>query len=145
MPRLRIASWLSVLVPVLVPVARPAAGGEVSGQVSMPAVCSPAVSAAVVTLEPTRGGGAGAGSPEPGPALGADVAPINQRGLQSTPRVQAIALGQSVRFTNEDAEIHHVHIGNAFNVSMSPGQPHVFTPERPGVYTLLCDVHGHMR
>ena len=28
---------------------------------------------------------------------------------------------------------------------MSPGQPRTFTPPRPGVYTLLCDVHSHMR
>ena len=75
----------------------------------------------------------------------ADVALINQEGLQFSPRVQAIALGQSVQFTNADNETHNVHVGNDFNESMSPGQPRRFTPTRPGVYTLLCDVHSHMR
>ena len=76
---------------------------------------------------------------------GAEVALINQHGLQFVPRVQAIALGQTVQFTNADTETHNVHIGNDFNASMSPANPVRFTPPRPGVYTLLCDVHSHMR
>jgi high-affinity iron transporter len=133
-----------VLVSVSVSVARSASGGEVAGRVTMPEVCLPAVSPAVVWLEPDKGAEAAAPGPA-APGSGAEVALINQQGLQFTPRVQAIALGQSVRFTNTDAETHNVHIGNDFNMSMSPGQPATFTPGRAGVYTLLCDVHSHMR
>ena len=39
-----------------------------------------------------------------------EIALVNQRGLQFTPRVQAIALGQTVRFTNQDSETHNVHV-----------------------------------
>ena len=42
------------------------------------------------------------------------------------PRVQAIALGQTVRFTNQDGETHNVHVvspGFAFNQSMAPDKP----------------------
>ena len=49
---------------------------------------------------------------------------MNQRGLQFVPRVQAIELGQTVRFTNQDGETHNVHVvspGFAFNQSMAPG------------------------
>ena len=79
---------------------------------------------------------------------GTEVALVNQRGLQFAPRVQAIALGQTVRFTNQDTETHNVHVvspGFAFNQSMTPGRTQDFTPERPGVMMLACDVHSHMR
>jgi high-affinity iron transporter len=116
--------------------------GVVSGRVTMPDLCAPAVSPAVVMLEPVASP-AGFSSPTPHPD--AEMALIDQHGLQFTPRVQAIAPGQSVRFTNADAETHNVHIGNDFNESMGAGQAREFTPERPGVLTLTCDVHGHMR
>src|SRR5206468_2866494 len=32
-----------------------------------------------------------------------------------------------------------------FNESMAPGQPREFTPTKPGVVRLACDVHSHMR
>ena len=128
-------------------VAPRAQAAEVAGRVTMPEVCAPAVSPAVASLEQAPAVGAvNASSPvRPAAGAGAEVALIDQHGLQFTPRVQAIALGQTVRFTNADTETHNVHIGNDFNASMSPGQPRTFTPPAPGVYTLLCDVHSHMR
>ncbi len=77
-----------------------------------------------------------------------EIALVNQQGLQFTPRVQAITLGQTLRFTNQDGETHNVHVvspGFAFNQSMTPGRYQDFTPERPGVMILACDVHLHMR
>jgi high-affinity iron transporter len=121
----------------------------------MPDICSPSVSPAVVYLAPAKGkerrGAAATPAATAGPAGGTDVALVNQRGLQFTPRVQAIALGQTVRFTNEDGETHNVHVVssgvgfNQFNQSMGPRQYQDFTPERPGVMILVCDVHSHMR
>src|SRR5258707_10130839 len=138
MRRALLASWLVVLVTS----ATSACAGEVSGRVTMPDVCAPAVSPAVVTLKPVVGAAPVGSGAAAGPA---EVAVVDQRDLQFVPRVQVVAPGQTVQFTNQDAETHNVHIGNDFNVSMSPGQPLSFTPPRPGVYTLLCDVHGHMR
>src|SRR3954468_15722692 len=102
-----------------------ARAAEVTGRVTMPDVCSPAVSPAVVTLVPVSAEG---GTPDAVAQANAvaDVALINQEGLQFAPRVQAIALGQSVQFTNADNETHNVHVGNDFNESMSPGQPRRF-------------------
>jgi high-affinity iron transporter len=134
-----------LVASLMIPVGAPARGAEVSGRVTMPDVCAPAVSPAVVTLEPVAGDGRSPARKLPASGASGEVVLINQRGLQFTPRVQAIALGQSVQFTNADTETHNVHIGNDFNVSMSPGQPRRFTPPRPGVYTVLCDVHSHMR
>src|SRR5947209_20595815 len=117
----------------------------------MPEVVSPSVSPAVVYLVPADGkdssvlSKSGAAHERSGRS---EIALVNQRGLQFTPRVQAIALGQTVRFTNQDGETHNVHVvspGYGFNQSMAPGHFQDFTPERPGVMTLACDIHIHMR
>ena len=129
-----------------------AMGAEVSGVVRMPEICSPSVSPAVVYLEPVgRRSEPAPGSKVGEPSVssqGSEIALVNQRGLQFTPRVQAIAIGQMVRFTNQDGETHNVHVvspGFDFNQSMTPGRYQDFTPERPGVMVLACDVHLHMR
>jgi high-affinity iron transporter len=126
-------------------------GAEISGVVRMPEVCTPSVSPAVVYLSPAKPAKAAAGT-KPGAASGSsrgtEIALVNQRGLQFTPRVQAIVLGQTVRFTNQDGETHNVHIvspGFGFNEAMGPGQFQDFTPTRSGVMTLACDIHIHMR
>jgi high-affinity iron transporter len=113
----------------------------------MPEVCSPEVSPAVVVLEPVGGPGRVA-TAAPTAAAPAEVVLVRQRGLQFVPRVQAVALGRAVRFTNDDAETHNVHVistGDNLNVSMAPGQPLDFTPTRPGVVRVVCDIHSHMR
>ncbi len=124
-------------------------GAEISGIVRMPEICSPSVSPAVVYLE--RAGGQAADRKAGTPAVprsDTEVALVNQRGLQFTPRVQAIAMGRTIRFTNQDGETHNVHAvsrGFEFNQSMMPGRYAEFTPDRPGVMMLACDVHLHMR
>jgi high-affinity iron transporter len=124
-------------------------GATVSGVVRMPDLCSPSVSPAVVYLEipaDAAGQSGKAGVAATGP--GTETAVVDQKGLQFTPRVQAIALGQTVRFANQDIETHNVHAvttGFPFNQSMSPGITKEFTPERSGVMVLACDVHLHMR
>jgi high-affinity iron transporter len=138
-----VAAWVGALG------ARAHADADVSGVVRMPDVCSPAISPAVVYL--TRAGtrvGPGARLVAPPPDRSAEIALVNQRGLQFVPRVQTMALGQTVRFGNQDGETHNVHIlspGFAFNQSMAPGQFQDFTPSRPGVMKLACDIHLHMR
>jgi len=116
---------------------------EVKGRVEMPDACSPTVSPAVVTLEPLDG----AKFPE-GLKAPAKVGLVNQHGLQFEPRVQVIRVGQTLRFTNQDAETHNVHIltpGFAFNRSMAPNVPADYVPDKPGVIRLVCDIHSHMR
>jgi high-affinity iron transporter len=120
----------------------------------MPDVCSPAASPAVVYLTPASAHESDSRSDSSG-ALAktsetrvADLALVNQRGLQFVPRVQAISLGQTVRFTNQDGETHNVHVVSPhfmLNQAMSPGQPLDFTPTHAGVMKLACDIHHHMR
>jgi high-affinity iron transporter len=130
------------------------AGTTVSGVVRMPDVCSPAVSPAVVFLrlaEPDQNrapAGPIRDRNNATPSSPAEVSLINQHNLQFIPRVQAIAVGQTVRFTNQDGETHNVHVvspGYGFNQSMAPGQGQDFTPAQPGVMRLACDIHQHMR
>ena len=141
--------WMSALIVVFVSAmgGSRGLGAEVTGVVRMPEICSPAVSPAVVYL--SRMGAKGrAIELKAGAVSGREIALVNQQGLQFTPRVQAIVLGQSVRFGNKDGETHNVHVitrGLAFNQSMAPGNSVDFTPDRPGVMTLACDIHSHMR
>jgi high-affinity iron transporter len=117
--------------------------GEVRGRVEMPDACSPSASPAVVTLEPLDGSTAPLASKPP-----AKVALVNQHGLQFEPRIQVVAVGQTIRFTNQDAETHNVHIltpGFPFNKSMAPNRPEDFVPQQAGVIRLVCDIHSHMR
>jgi high-affinity iron transporter len=140
MQRLVISAFLAALV------AAPAGAAEVSGRVVMPEVCSPGVSPAVVILEPVAGGGGG-GVPPAG-ARSAEVALVDQRGLQFVPRIQAMTVGGTLRFTNADSERHSVHVltpGFDFNQSMAPGEPRDWSPGKPGVVRLACDIHSHMR
>ena len=149
--RVLLAFWGSFVLCLGVETAK---GADITGVVRMPDICSPTVSPAVVYLTPvsTQGNTSRPGPAGVAPAAGqprvADVVLVNQRGLQFVPRVQAIALGQTVRFTNQDGETHNVHIVSrdfAFNQSMTPGEPRDFLPEHAGVMKLACDIHQHMR
>src|SRR4051794_23243573 len=134
---------LSTLALLMVLGTSPVRGVEVSGQVAMPEVCSPGVSPAVVTLEPLDGA---AGPTRAGAST--EVVLIDQQGLQFTPRIQAMPLGQTLRFTNADSERHSIHVqtpGFDFNQSMAPGEPRDWIPDKPGVIRLACDIHPHMR
>lgn len=134
-----------VMVALMALAASSAKAGEVKGRVEMPDACSPSVSPAVVTLEPT--GELARPSPPKGSAK-VDLVNVNQHGLQFEPRVRVATVGQTIRFTNQDGETHNVHIitpGFAFNESMKPNEPKDFTPARAGLIRLVCDIHSHMR
>ena len=115
------------------------------GRVAMPDVCSPAVSPAVVTLEPARRDGV----PDGAGRSPAEVALVSSSGLQFEPRVQAIPPGRPLRFTNEDAETHNVHNVRRASTSTSQHGPRptacTVIPDKPGVMRLVCDIHSHMR
>jgi high-affinity iron transporter len=117
---------------------------EISGRVVMPEVCAPEVSPAVASLEPVNGQKVAL----PAATGPAEVTLVDQRGLQFVPRVQAMFLGQTVRFGNSDQETHSVHVvspGFDFNQSMPAGQSRDWIPQKTGVVRLACDVHSHMR
>ena len=127
----------------------PDGAATISGVVKMPEICSPSISPAVVYLEQAGDPAESkAGVGDRSSSGTAEIALVNQRGLQFTPRVQATVVGQTVRFANQDGETHNVHVvstGFAFNQSMAAGQHQDFTPEKPGVMILACDIHIHMR
>ena len=129
-------------------------GGEVSGVVRMPEICSTSVCPELVYLTQRAAGGTDSRAHFSGSERAAtekrvaELALVKQRGLQFVPRVQAIEIGQSIRFTNQDGETHNVHVVSPhfmLNQSMSPGQPLDFTPDHAGVMKLVCDIHHHMR
>ena len=141
---LRLTAIASLILAAVSTFTVPSRAGEVSGRVEMPSICSPLSSAAVVTLESLDG----KALPLSRSSASARVALVRQHGLQFEPRVQAITVGQTIRFTNEDRETHNVHIltpGAKFNQSMAPGRPVDYQTDQPGVLRLACDIHSHMR
>jgi plastocyanin len=72
---------------------------------------------------------------------------INQKDLVFVPRILPVLAGTTVDFLNSDTVRHNVFSpdGEKFNLGTWPKgetRPHVFT--KPGVYTLLCNVHPEM-
>ncbi len=129
---------ISLLLSILVATSN---GVEVSGRIEMPALCSTTLSPAVVVLEPREG----ARQVETAQRVPGSEMIIGQRGLQFEPRVSAARLGRTLRFTNSDTETHSVHVQGQGNRSIAPGQHWEFQPTRPGLYTVSCDIHSHMR
>ncbi len=142
MPRTRCLLLTLSLVQLAV-LSSPARASEVSGRIEMPPACAPEISPAVVWLEPKDG------TPEPSKAGESQTAlVVNQKMLQFRPRVQALQVGRTITFTNADAERHNIHVQGAgvnFNQTIAPGENASFTPEKPGVMHLFCDIHLHMR
>jgi len=139
MPRALLLACLIAMAP-----ATAARGAEVAGRISMPDACAAAVSPAVVVLEPAKG----SGRRDAAGAATTVALEVGQRGLQFEPRVSVITRGRPLRFTNADPETHSVHVlaaGTVFNRSVGPGQRQEYTPTRPGVLQVVCDVHSHMR
>ena len=140
MPRPLVLACLIATAPVM------SRGAEVSGRVSMPDACASAVSPAVAVLEPA--GGAAQQDRGKIEAAATVALEVGQRGLQFEPRVSAMTRGRALRFTNADPETHSVHIlagDTVFSRSVAPGQRQEYTPTRPGVLQVVCDVHSHMR
>ncbi|MEO6807962.1 MAG: FTR1 family protein, partial [Isosphaeraceae bacterium] len=137
MPR---AFWITGLLCVLVSNVRSA---EVAGRVVVPEICTLSGGVAVASLEPLDG------QTTESPPDGEIGAEIDQKGLQFLPRVSAIQLGQGLRITNGDPEVHSVHNiepGYQFlNQTMPPGGSIEYLPEKPGVLRIVCDIHSHMR
>lgn len=127
----------------------PARGSDVSGRVVMTDLCSPSVSPAVVFLSTRDATRAGQTPSSPATGPGGQAAPvIRQDGIRFLPRIQAIALGQRVRFENLDGEAHRVLIREPAaggSDGLIPGPAGEFLPPRPGVLQLECGLHLHKR
>ncbi|MBI2192151.1 MAG: FTR1 family protein [Planctomycetes bacterium] len=87
---------------------------------------------------------------ERGPARPPEHSPvITQRNRTFLPRVLPVLSGTTVEFLNEDPELHTVHAccsPENFNFSFPKdgmSRRHMF--DRPGIVTLLCDIHHDMR
>jgi periplasmic iron binding protein len=114
---------------------------EISGRVEMPELCSPAVSPAVVWLEPLD-------QKATIPTIALEPRFIDQRGLMFEPRIVAMRIGETLRFGNADSELHNVHIqgkDTSFNQGVPAGETVAFVPRQAGILRVLCDVHTHMR
>ncbi|MBI2821073.1 MAG: carboxypeptidase regulatory-like domain-containing protein [Acidobacteria bacterium] len=73
---------------------------------------------------------------------------IDQRHLRFTPRVLPIVVGTTVAFPNNDPVYHNVFSSSEarrFNLgTFPPGATRKVAFDRPGVVTILCNVHPEM-
>jgi plastocyanin len=72
---------------------------------------------------------------------------IDQRGLVFIPHILPVLAGTTVDFLNNDNVRHNVFTpdGEKFNLGTWPkGEARSYTFAKPGVYTLLCNVHPEM-
>lgn len=75
---------------------------------------------------------------------------MDQQGLAFTPRLLLVRQGQAVMFRNSEDVLHNVRVGETgtsqplFNVATVPGNSYTYTFERPGFYSVGCDVHETM-
>lgn len=123
---------------------RSALCGEIRGSVKFPGhvdrVVSPAVVYVVAGNRTTSSSG--------------DCIVVDQRNLQFVPRVQAMAMGDSIIFRNSDREAHNVNSQSgccSFNYMVGPlgatgpGESEPIQPPKAGLVKLLCNIHQHMR
>lgn len=75
---------------------------------------------------------------------------MDQQGLAFTPHLLLVRRGQAVMFRNREDVLHNVRVGESatgesmFNVATIPGNSYTHTFERPGFYSVECDVHETM-
>lgn len=136
-PRYRF-QWMAICTLLLAATVSPVFGGEVKGKVWL--VGTDKADNAVVYLEsPTV-------RPLPPPQHHAKMDQVN---LQFIPHVLAILVGTTVDFYNSDDVLHNVfspdYPGGAFNLgTWAKGDIRSYTFTKPGVATLLCNVHPEM-
>ena len=82
------------------------------------------------------------------PAAAAEFV-VDQKDMTFTPEEITIAAGDRVKFTNSDRTAHHVWTkDNGVNYStpmLKPGDSHEFKFDKPGIYTVKCQIHPKMK
>jgi plastocyanin len=117
---------------------QPAAG--TSGVVTGKVVNASPGSRAIVVLESTAGE-----FPVP-----TEPMVMDQQGLTFTPGLLLVRQGQPVMFRNSEDVLHNVRVGETgtaqpvFNVATIPGNSYTYKFDRPGFYSVGCDVHETM-
>lgn len=117
--------------------ALPSATGQISGTVK---ARGPNSADAVVYIAPIQGKTFPAPSEKP---------EIDQKNMLFVPHVLPILVGTTVKFRNSDPVLHNVFTpspaGDKFNLGSWPqGGTKEYTFKKPGVVTLLCNVHPEM-
>ena len=72
---------------------------------------------------------------------------MDQRALKFSPKVLAIAKGDTVKFLNHDTVAHNVYSpdGEAYNLgTFKPNEDRTHTFDQEGAYTQLCSIHPEM-
>jgi plastocyanin len=112
-------------------------GGQVTGKLA-PALAPPST---FVTLEPKSGD----------VPIKSDPAVIDQVTLMFLPAFLVAQAGQRVEFRNSEDVLHNIRVTESseqrpvFNVATPPFGKYEYTFEKPGVYTVGCDIHQTMR
>lgn len=80
-------------------------------------------------------------SASPAAAQGTDVSIVGQAYV---PVIISIVVGDSVTWTNNDAETHSVNLGDVFGDNLvAPGATYTATFSTAGEFVYFCTLHGH--
>jgi plastocyanin len=124
-----------------------------------PASAAPSTSAAsgMATVSGRLNGGGAGAIVVLAPADGREVSPPNrpevmdQAGYEFLPGLLVAQTGQAVQFRNSEDVLHNVRVTEAatetsvFNVATLAFGSYEHKFERPGFYTVTCDIHSTMR
>ena len=87
-----------------------------------------------------------------GAIVGASAATVtvDQRGLTFTKTSVSISHGDKIVFTNEDDVIHNIHIFGPGDEDkdvglQKPGATLAYTFDKPGSYTVRCNIHPSVK
>ena len=133
----------------------PAPAGSASSTSSSGPSGGSAVGSASVTGK-VKGAGAGAAvvlTPADGHEIAPPAAPkiMDQSGYEFLPALLLAQQGQTVRFRNSEDVLHNVRVTEVatetpvFNVATIAFGSYDYKFERPGFYTVTCDIHSTMR
>lgn len=73
---------------------------------------------------------------------------LDNRGCRFVPHAAALTVGSAIETTSGDPVLHTVHFYGPLEKNLAlpfPGARRTFVAERPGLYSVRCDVHGWMR
>jgi plastocyanin len=82
------------------------------------------------------------------PAMAADYV-VDQKDMTFLPAEITVAVGDKIKFTNNDRTAHQVWTkDNGVNLStpmLKPGEAHEFKFAKAGTYTVKCQIHPKMK
>lgn len=130
---MRSLCWSAIGAISISPLAAAAQGGTISGKVE--ATPAKFLAETVVYIKEAKG------------TFPKKTEAMDQKGMQFSPHVMAVTVGDTVQFQNHDGMVHDVYTtdGEAYDLgTFDEGQTRPYTFQKTGTYAQLCSIHPEM-